>query len=100
MKTNKANNNVRIIVTNDAVSFAEYMLPAWRIVLLIFAGMFLAMPLYWPNIVTWLIGGIPAVWLTFIALRRRIVAIDFRHKQVVVDRGLIVPFQESRYDLA
>jgi hypothetical protein len=100
MKTDNPNSAIRISMTEDAVSIAEYMLPSWRVVLLIFAGMLLAMPLYLPNIVTWLIGGIPSMWLTVIALRRRTVTIDLRRKQVVVGRGLIVPFHRSRYDFS
>ena len=100
MKTNKPNDRARITIADDAIRFAEYMLPSWRVVMLIFAGMFLAMPLFWSNIVTWSIGGVPAAWLTFIALRRRIVTIDLRRKQVAVGQGLVVPFHESRYDLA
>jgi len=100
MKTNKPNDRARITIADDAIRFAEYMLPSWRVVLLIFASMFLAMPLFMSNIVTWSIGGIPAAWLTFFALRRRVVAIDLQRKQVVVAKGFIVPFHESRYDLA
>jgi hypothetical protein len=52
MKTRNPNDSVGIVVTDDAIRFAEYMLPSWRVVLLVFAGMFLSMPLYWSNIVT------------------------------------------------